>query len=100
MAEEADEAQTVSPFKFIQRGEDTLDDEGNVMFADFTPKIVPSETPDEIEPAPKVESAPEPAPSPESTQTSVQRPSETPVPEPAEEAESGSPTSSSDQKNG
>lgn len=73
-----DEATKITPFKIIRPGEDTVDLDDEVQFADFRPRVVPSDTPDEepVEMAPKAVSAPAPAPSPESTQTTVQKASE------------------------
>lgn len=88
MPEEADEPTKITPFKLINAGEDTLDEDGAVQFADFRPRVVPSDTPDEIvEPAPKDVSAPVPAPSSESTQTTAPRMQDTTVPAPAEEGD-------------
>lgn len=66
------EAKEIYPFKAINRGEDTLDSSGAVVFADFSPIVLPSsvaaealglspveEDEDFEEPAPKDESAPE-----------------------------------------
>lgn len=107
LTEPEDAATKLNPFKIINAGEDTLDGD-DVVFADFRPKIIPSDTPDEIvDPAPKASSAPAPAPSSESTQTIVQRASEELVQELADEdggqpnpTESSSQASSSDTKSG
>lgn len=86
--EEAEEPRKISPFKLINAGEDTVDEDGAVQFADFRPRVVPADTPDEIDqPAPKDESAPAPAPSSESTQTTAPQKSDTTVPTPAEEGD-------------
>ncbi len=87
MASEPDEPRTITPFKLINRGEDTLNLDEQVVFADFSPRIVPADTPDEeleeVVVVPKDESAPEPAASPESNPTTEPSSSETPVPTPA-----------------
>lgn len=86
MAGEAEEPKTITPFKLMNAGEDTLGPDDEVLFADFRPRVVPSDTPDEVEDAdPKVESAPELAPYSESTQTPEPQTSEKSVPTPAEE---------------
>lgn len=111
MASEPDEPRTITPFKIIERGDDTLGANGEVLFADFSPRIVPADTPDddeeEVVVVPKGESAPEPVASPESTSATEQTTSETNVPTPADKAdgspnpnEPSLPTSSSDQKPG
>lgn len=108
MSDEMPEPRTITPFKLINRGEDTLDENENVVFADFSPRVIPSETPDEVEDIlPKAESAPEPVPSSESTQTEGQETSETPVQAPVEEDagslslnETSSQSSSSGPRNG
>jgi hypothetical protein len=98
-------AREITPFKIINRGEDTLSGT-NVVFSDFSPKVLPADAPDEVEeiPVPKEESAPEPAPSSESTETPVQEKSEKPAQAPVNKedgkSEAGSPTSSSSQKSG
>lgn len=69
------EAKEVTPFQIIDRGEDTVNTSGRVTFADFSPKVLPSEAPDE-ELVPKDVSAPAPAQSSESTQTTEQKKSE------------------------
>jgi hypothetical protein len=107
LTEPEDTATKLTPFKLINAGEDTLDGD-DVVFADFRPKVVPSDTPDQIvQPAPKASSAPAPAPSSESTQTIAQRASEELAQELAEEedglpspSESSLQTSSSATKNG
>lgn len=88
MPDEAQEPRKISPFKLINAGEDTVDEDGAVQFADFRPRVVPSDTPDEIvTPAPKDESAPAPAPSSESTQTTEPQLQETTVHAPVEGAD-------------
>lgn len=110
MSESApDEAQKLTPFKIINRGEDTLDSDDDVIFADFSPKVLPADAPEEVEeiPVPKDDSAPAPAPSSESPVKTEQTSSKTPAPAPAGKAdgnakknESSSQTSSSGQKSG
>ena len=120
MADEETEARTVTPFRVINRGEDTLDEHEDVVFADFSPRVLPSEVPDEdIDGAlnPKGVSAPERVSSPESTSTTEPTPTGTPAPAPADSGagmisdlsgtaagQTGtgttSPTSSSDPKSG
>lgn len=105
---EESEPRTVNPFKVINRGEDTVVDD-DVIFADFSPRLLPAETPDdeEVVVVPKVESAPEPVPSSESTPTTEPQTSETVVPVPVDEEDgqpkipaTGKRTSSSDPKSG
>lgn len=76
------EPREVSPFKIINRGEDTVDKNDRVVFADFSPKVVPSETPDR-EKSPKGASAPRPARSKESPPKTEQKKSETSAQTPA-----------------
>lgn len=76
------DARQVTPFKVIRRGEDSIDNDDRVTFSDFSPRVVPADTPEEIV-VPKAVSAPEPAPSQESTQTPVQTSSEPTVQTPA-----------------
>jgi len=76
------EAREVNPFQIIQRGVDTVNSRGQVTFADFTPKVVPADTPEEI-PVPKDESAQAPVPSQGSTEKPVQKKSEKNAPTPA-----------------
>lgn len=109
---EEQEVREVHPFKVINRGEDTVvGDDDNVVFSDFSPKVVPSSTPErEVEKVvdPKVEFAPEPA----ASETLLTPPTEptslaTPVPAPAD-SDTGksksddptSPSSSTDPKSG
>lgn len=108
MADEVSEPKELSPFKIIHRGEDSLDSEGEVTFADFSPRVVPADTPEDVvEPAPKGVSAPEPVLSSDSSETPVQPTWENPVQTPASADDgmpsptgSGSPASSSDPKTG
>lgn len=109
MPDEVDEPRNVTPFKLIRRGEDTLDIDERVVFADFSPTVLPADTPDEVVEvlAPKDVSVPVPAPSSESMQTSVPLTLETTVPVLVEEGdgktnliEPMSPTSSLDLKIG
>lgn len=85
---EESEARELHPFKIIQRGQDTVaGDDETVVFADFSPRVVPADTPDrEIDNSilPKAGSALVPA----ASETELIPPieptlSETPVPEPA-----------------
>ena len=80
-----DDATPVTPFQVIRRGEDTVDGDDRVTFADFRPEVLPADADEEpeVEPVPKDESAPEPAPSVESTQMTEQKTSETSAQEPA-----------------
>jgi hypothetical protein len=101
------EPQVVNPFQIIQRGEDTVDAEDQVTFADFSPNVRPADAPDPVEALPKGESAPAPAPSSESSEKTVQQTSDTSAPTPASKddgkpspSESSKQTSSSDQKTG
>jgi hypothetical protein len=67
-----DDAVAVTPFQVIRRGEDTLDDNDRVTFADFRPTVEPADEIEEpeVEQVPKEGSAPELASSAESTRTS------------------------------
>jgi hypothetical protein len=65
-----DEVRKVNPFRVIRRGDDTVDGEDDIVFADFSPKVLPADTPEEVVPVPKDSSAVEPASFSESTQTS------------------------------
>lgn len=82
------ETREVSPFYKITPGGDTNDRDGNLVFSDFRPNAVPSDTPDESNdreaPDPKAESAPEPAPSQEWRIPIGQTESVTPVQPPAD----------------
>jgi len=107
MSEEHNEPKVVSPFKIIQRGEVTLVDD-SVAFADFSPRVVPADTPDDRETTvPKAESAQVPAPSSESTLTIELETLDNPAPAPVD-GDAGQPSqsdplkldSSSSQKNG
>lgn len=108
MADEAhDEPQELTPFRIINRGEDTLDASGNVQFADFSPRVLPSEVPDEVVEVPKAESVPAPVSSSESPETSEPKTSARTVPVPVAEddglpspSESGKRVSSSPKKTG
>lgn len=85
MSQEESESRTLYPFKTIHRGDDTLGKDDEILFADFSPKVLPSDAPDEEEPiAPKAESVPEPAPSSESTENVEQKTSDNPAPTPAD----------------
>lgn len=90
-------AREISPFKIINRGEDTVHGD-NVVFSDFSPRVLPSDGPD-VETVPKGESAPGPVPSSESVQTAGQTTSDTSVQTPASKeagtSEAGKQTSSS-----
>lgn len=79
-----EEAVPVTPFQIIRRGQDTVDKDERLTFADFSPQVLPADAQEEveveIETVPKEESAPEPASSPESTSTQTtqsQTPEET-----------------------
>ena len=108
MSEETPEdARTITPFKIIHRGEDTVDSDDVVRFADFSPKVLPSDAPEEEGIAPKGESAPARASSLASRKKTEPTKSEKNAPENAGEAggkssrsESGSQTSSSPKKSG
>lgn len=108
MAEEASEPRNLTPFKIIHRGEDTLGPDDEVQFADFSPRMIPADVPDEVVVAvPKEESAPQPVPSSESTETTEPAKSETSAQTPADEDAgkpspngSGKQTSSSAKKTG
>lgn len=99
MTDEArDEPRTISPFKIIQRGEDTVDGDENLIFSDFRPHVMGADVVIEDDlPAPKGVSVPEPAPSSGSDQTTVQTMSENPVQALADEAD-GVPSPSVDLK--
>lgn len=90
------ESRPLTPFKIIRRGEDTLDDEGKVVFADYSPGMIPSDIPDKepvVEQVPKVESAQGPVSLQESTLTSEPQMSDTPAQEPVTK-EDGQPSPS------
>lgn len=63
----------LNPFVKIQRGQDSLGRDDELVFADYSPAVVPADMPDEsenvLEPAPKDSSAPAPVVSSESLQT-------------------------------
>lgn len=110
MSDRQSEPQEIAPFKVIERGEDTVIND-QVVFADFSPRVLPADAPDEVAvdevTVPKEESAPEPVPSQESTETTELQTSDTTVQVPADEGdgllsqnESGKPDSSSDPKTG
>jgi hypothetical protein len=99
--------QSASRKSELKRGEDTVDAEDQVTFADFSPNVRPADAPDPVEALPKGESAPAPAPSSESSEKTVQQTSDTSAPTPASKddgkpspSESSKQTSSSDQKTG
>lgn len=66
MTNQPDEARKITPFKRIGRGQDSLDYDDEVVFADFTPHILPADLDEdeEIIVIPKEESVPEPVASP------------------------------------
>ena len=109
---EEPEARELHPFKIINRGQDTVaGDDERVVFADFSPRVVPSETPDEeIDNtiSPKAVSAPVPAESETgSTPPTAPTLSGTPAPAPAPSGDgknksndTSSPSSSSSQNPG
>lgn len=74
-----DDAVAVTPFQTIRRGEDSVDENDRVTFADFRPHVLPADAEDEpeVEPIPKGESAPELASSAESMRTTEPKTSET-----------------------
>ena len=81
---ENDTARKISPFKVIERGQDTIDKDDDVIFADFSPRVLPADTPEEtVVPAPKGESVVEPAPSSESSETTEPKSQDKTAPEPA-----------------
>ncbi len=71
----ADDAVAVTPFQTIRPGEDTVDADDRVTFADFRPHVLPADVEEEleVEVIPKDESAPELASSAASTRTPVQK---------------------------
>lgn len=73
-----DEPRTLNPFRVIHRGEDTVDENDNVLFADFSPKVLPADTPEEVDfsVGPKALSVPEPATSSATNEQIVQQSSE------------------------
>jgi len=103
-----DEAVKVTPFKLIRRGDDTIDHEEDITFADFSPRILPADAPDENDlVVPKDGSVPEPVPSPESPPIVTHETSGTDALSPAAKAagkpsprETGKPDSSSPKKSG
>lgn len=97
-------ARTVTPFQIIRRGQDTIDADDKVTFADFSPQVLPSGAQEdvevEVEPIPKEESAPGAASSQEltSAQTPPSPTSEETVPQSApSDAGSASPKETSKQ---
>ena len=110
MTEEASEPKTITPFKVINRGEDTVDRDDRVVFADFSPKVLPADAPDEeVVVVPKDGSAMAPASSSGASLTETDEPtsSATSAPAPASEddgkpsqSETGKPDSSSPPKSG
>jgi len=94
-----DDAIAVTPFQVIRRGEDTVDGDDRVTFADFRPQVLPADADEEpeVEPVPKGESAPELASSAESTRTTEPKTSEPSAQEPAS-SEDGSPSPSEPSK--
>lgn len=102
-----DDAQEMTPFRIVNRGEDTTDAHGNVQFADFSPRVLPADVPDEAVEVPKEESAQAPVPSSESTEIVEPKRSETTVQAPVVEDDgmpspngSGKRASSSEKKTG
>ena len=66
---EDDGVRKVNPFRIIRRGDDTIDPDSDIVFADFSPKVLPADAPDEVPAVPKGSSAVEPASSSESKKT-------------------------------
>jgi hypothetical protein len=60
--EAKDTARKISPFKVIRRGKDSVDNDEDVVFADFSPLVLPADVPDEEIILPKDAFAREPAP--------------------------------------
>jgi hypothetical protein len=58
-----DTAKKVVPFRIMRRGDDTVDRDNEVVFADFSPVVLPSDLVTEEPTVPKDVYAPEPAPS-------------------------------------
>lgn len=76
----------VRPFVKIERGQDSLGPDDELLFADYSPAPVPSDTPEAeplLEPAPKDWSAPAPVVSSESQTVIVPTSQEATVPVPA-----------------
>jgi hypothetical protein len=101
-----DTAKKISPIKMMRRGEDTIDGDNSVVFADFSPKILPADFPEEVV-VPKDVSAPEPAPSMDLAPASGQSMSVTSVPQSVTSGDgrpnpnvTSSQTSSSNKKSG
>lgn len=81
--EKPDEARKVVPFRIMRRGQDSVDEENDVVFSDFSPRVLPADVPDETEvTVPKDVSAPELAPSTDLAPASGQNTSVTSVPQP------------------
>jgi hypothetical protein len=82
------EVREVSPFVIMHRGMGTVDpaDPNRIVFEDYSPRVLPSDVPEEVPVeldeiiVPKGVSVTEPAPSSESPPTTEQPASETPVP--------------------
>lgn len=48
-----DTARKITPIRMMTRGEDSIDSENQVVFSDFSPKILPADFPDEEVTVPK-----------------------------------------------
>jgi hypothetical protein len=78
--EVVDKARKITPFRVMRRGEDSIDSENEVVFSDFSPRVVPADFPDEELTVPKDVSAPAPAPSTDLAPASGRTTSVTSVP--------------------
>lgn len=105
--ESVDTARKITPIRVMRRGEDSFDADNEVVFADFSPKVLPADYPDEEVTVPKDAFAPAPVPSGDLAPASAQTSSGTSVPKsvtsgagkPSPSATS-SPASSSPKKSG
>lgn len=85
----ANEPKEINPFYLMKKGEDSVDKDDNVIFSDFRPQVVPSDTKagksrKKKDKAPKGGSAPEPVnseetPNPKSLAKDVLASKQTPV---------------------
>lgn len=102
-----DTARKVVPFRIMRRGKDSVDEENDVVFADFSPLVLPSDVVTEEPTVPKDVFAPDHAPLTDLAPSSAQSSSGTNAPPSATSAagkrnQSGtsSPPSSSEKKSG
>lgn len=75
-----DKARKITPFRVMRRGDDTVDADNDVVFSDFSPRVLPADFPDEEVTVPKDVFAPQPAPLPDLAPASGRSTSGTSVP--------------------